>query len=158
MGQVFQAVDRDGRQLAVKLLREDISSQPGLIARFINESEVLRGIDHPNVVKVHDSLVMSASNRPAAMMRSQSGSGSRDSGSTRTRLAEGAHGDRHRHRRTVDVDVQAATLAHELDLPAEPRRTVMRVVAAAELEKMTPSERHEKLHGVHRPRPRSPHA
>ncbi len=73
MGQVFQAVDRDGRQLAVKLLREDISSQPGLIARFINESEVLRGIDHPNVVKVHDSLVMSASNRPAAMMRSSVG-------------------------------------------------------------------------------------
>ncbi len=54
-GRVFRASERGGGpDVAVKLLREDLAGQRGLMARLVREAELLRDIDHPNVVRVLD--------------------------------------------------------------------------------------------------------
>ncbi len=60
MGRVFRASVRSGGpDVAVKVLREDLTSQPGMMGRLVRESEVLRHIDHENVVRVLDLVVES---------------------------------------------------------------------------------------------------
>lgn len=56
MGEVFLAYATHGgdEQLAVKLLRQDLAEDPDLVSRFLQESRLLRGIRHPNVVRVLD--------------------------------------------------------------------------------------------------------
>lgn len=43
--------------VAVKLLREDLSSDQELVGRFVQERTALLGLDHPNVVSVRDLVV-----------------------------------------------------------------------------------------------------
>ncbi len=64
MGRVYRATrlgsDETGRALpdvAVKVLREDLAELPDVVARFVRERDVVRGIQHPNVVQVHDLVV-----------------------------------------------------------------------------------------------------
>ncbi len=58
MGKVHRATSRDDEAVfAVKVLRDDLASQPEVVTRFIQERQVLRSVDHPNVVKVHDLVV-----------------------------------------------------------------------------------------------------
>ncbi|MBN1681029.1 MAG: tetratricopeptide repeat protein [Anaerolineae bacterium] len=54
MGDVFKGLDRQtGEPVAIKLLKPDIVAEmPSLIERFEREGEVLRQLDHPNIVKV----------------------------------------------------------------------------------------------------------
>jgi serine/threonine-protein kinase len=56
MGQVFLARTTDGAgyQLAAKLLRPELAEDPDLVSRFLQESRLLRRIEHPNVVRVLD--------------------------------------------------------------------------------------------------------
>ncbi|WP_338897978.1 serine/threonine-protein kinase [Streptomyces sp. TG1A-60] len=43
--------------VAIKLLREDLSSDQELVSRFVQERTALLGLDHPNVVSVRDLVV-----------------------------------------------------------------------------------------------------
>lgn len=57
MAEVFQGRDiRTGDRVAIKRLRSDLTyDQPELIERFWRESDVLRQLDHPNIVKLLDA-------------------------------------------------------------------------------------------------------
>ena len=58
MGEVHRAV-RNGsvEQIAVKVLRPELAADPELIARFLQERSILCGLEHPNLVRVHDLVV-----------------------------------------------------------------------------------------------------
>lgn len=58
MGQVYLGYDRDHQQeVAIKALRpEFISQDPELVTRFEREGEVLRRLNHPNIVKTHGTF------------------------------------------------------------------------------------------------------
>ncbi len=52
---VFRARDlRLGRDVAVKVLREDLASDPVIAERFDREARALAAVSHPNVVAIHD--------------------------------------------------------------------------------------------------------
>ena len=59
MGEVFLArmTGVSGDQLAVKILRPELADDPDLVSRFLQESRLLRGVRHPNVVRVLDLVV-----------------------------------------------------------------------------------------------------
>src|SRR5260221_7803506 len=58
MGEVFRGLDtRSEQPVAVKRLKsEALAESPDLIERFRREGEVLRQLNHPNIVKVLDTL------------------------------------------------------------------------------------------------------
>lgn len=43
-----------GKRVAVKVLRPDLSSDPGLISRFFQEAKAVNAIRHPNIVDISD--------------------------------------------------------------------------------------------------------
>lgn len=53
LGTVYRALDREtGQTVALKVLRpEIIASDPSIITRFQREAELLRELDHPNIVR-----------------------------------------------------------------------------------------------------------
>jgi serine/threonine-protein kinase len=54
-GTVWRGQVRDtGEPVAVKLLREDLTAEPDVVARFVQERAVLLRLRHPNLVRVHD--------------------------------------------------------------------------------------------------------
>lgn len=53
MGEVYRAEDEKlKRTVALKLLPEDVASDPERLARFQREAEVLAQLDHPNIVTI----------------------------------------------------------------------------------------------------------
>ncbi|GAB2836738.1 hypothetical protein GCM10022221_39910 [Actinocorallia aurea] len=55
MGVVHKGVDLElGRAVAVKVLPEQFTRQPGFLARFQREARVAAGVSHPHVAMVHD--------------------------------------------------------------------------------------------------------
>ena len=55
MANVYKGVDvTNGREVAVKLLREEYYSNEEFVRRFRNESKAIAMMDHPNIVKVFD--------------------------------------------------------------------------------------------------------
>jgi serine/threonine-protein kinase len=61
-GRVWRAVDRDsGDQVAVKLLRADLMTEPKAVTRFVRERAILLMLRHPNIVRVRDLLAMEGS-------------------------------------------------------------------------------------------------
>jgi eukaryotic-like serine/threonine-protein kinase len=55
MGAVYAALDLSlGREVAAKLIREDVMERPGVAERFHHEARLAAGFSHPNVVTVHD--------------------------------------------------------------------------------------------------------
>lgn len=55
MGTVLRVLDGVlQRELALKLIRSEAESEPGLAARFIAEAQVTAQLDHPGIVPVHD--------------------------------------------------------------------------------------------------------
>jgi eukaryotic-like serine/threonine-protein kinase len=55
MGEVYRAVDtRLERQVAVKVLPEDLSSQPERLHRFEKEARAASSLNHPNIVTIYD--------------------------------------------------------------------------------------------------------
>jgi hypothetical protein len=57
MGQVWSGRDREGHRLAFKLLRPELTEDPKLVQRFIQERSILTSIEHPNVVRMRDLVV-----------------------------------------------------------------------------------------------------
>jgi serine/threonine-protein kinase len=58
MGTVWRAVNTDTNQfVAVKVLSEELSDEPEMIARFIQERNTLMAVQHPNLVRIHDMVV-----------------------------------------------------------------------------------------------------
>jgi hypothetical protein len=57
MGQVWRGRDRDGQELAFKLLRAELTEDPRVVQRFVQERSILTSIRHPNVVSMRDLVV-----------------------------------------------------------------------------------------------------
>jgi eukaryotic-like serine/threonine-protein kinase len=55
MGNVYRAIDRELEEVvALKVLRPEIASSPGSLARFRREVKLARRVTHPNVARVFD--------------------------------------------------------------------------------------------------------
>ncbi len=57
MGQVWRGRDRDGYRLAFKVLRPELTEDPRVVQRFVQERSILTSIRHPNLVGVRDLVV-----------------------------------------------------------------------------------------------------
>ena len=56
MGEVYRAVQLNlGRKVALKVLRPDLAADDGFRRRFLRESMIAAGIDHPNVIPIYDA-------------------------------------------------------------------------------------------------------
>src|SRR5262245_26075418 len=54
MGEVYRARDtRLGRDIAVKLLPDDLASSPERLARLEREARTVASLNHPNIVTLH---------------------------------------------------------------------------------------------------------
>src|SRR5664279_3829268 len=55
MGEVYRAQDpRLGRDVAIKILPADVSSDPGRRARFEQEARAVAALNHPNILGLYD--------------------------------------------------------------------------------------------------------
>src|SRR5262245_56261266 len=55
MGEVFRARDaRLGRDVAIKVLPEQLASNPDMLARFEREAKAVAALSHPNIVVLFD--------------------------------------------------------------------------------------------------------
>jgi tetratricopeptide (TPR) repeat protein len=69
MGAVFRGRDPDlGRDVALKVLREDLGSHPSLIRRFVEEAQIGGQLQHPGIVPVYE-LGTLADHRPFFAMK-----------------------------------------------------------------------------------------
>jgi serine/threonine protein kinase, bacterial len=58
MGTVWRAQNTDtGQFVAVKVLSEELSDEPDMVTRFIQERNTLIAVLHPNLVRIHDLVV-----------------------------------------------------------------------------------------------------
>lgn len=57
MGQVWRGATREGQPVAIKLLREELSSDSGVVTRFLQEAQILKSLNEPHLVQVHDLVV-----------------------------------------------------------------------------------------------------
>jgi tetratricopeptide (TPR) repeat protein len=54
MGEVYRAKDTElEREVAIKVLPEDMASDPDRLARFEREAKALAALNHPNIVTIH---------------------------------------------------------------------------------------------------------
>jgi serine/threonine protein kinase len=44
-----------GREVAVKILPQSLAQDPSYVARFIREAQIIAGLNHPNIVQIHDA-------------------------------------------------------------------------------------------------------
>ena len=54
MAQVFAAKHRNGRSVAVKMMRPELAVEPVLVQRFLREAYAANRVAHPGAVAVHD--------------------------------------------------------------------------------------------------------
>lgn len=58
MGEVWRARDHAGEHVyAAKLLRRELTQDPAIVARFVQERAILLALVHPGIVRVHDLVV-----------------------------------------------------------------------------------------------------
>jgi serine/threonine protein kinase len=93
MGTVWRGRTRTtGQPIAIKLLHDQLATDPGVVTRFVQERTVLVGLRHPNLVAVHDMIMEGG--RLALIMD----------------LVEGEDLHRHRHARGTLAPALAAVL------------------------------------------------
>ena len=55
MAEVYESVDViTKKNVAIKLIREDVMSNPVNLMRFQNEASIAASLNHPNIVKVYN--------------------------------------------------------------------------------------------------------
>jgi serine/threonine protein kinase len=54
MAQVFAGTHRNGRRIAIKMLRQELVVEPELVRRFVREGYVANRVDHPGTVAILD--------------------------------------------------------------------------------------------------------
>ena len=55
MGAIFQGRDLDlGRDLAVKVIREEHRDHPEMVRRFVEEAQIGGQLQHPGIIPVHE--------------------------------------------------------------------------------------------------------
>src|SRR5450756_246441 len=55
MGEVYKARDtRLGRDVAIKVLPDSLSSDPAALSRFQREASAVAALSHPNILAIHD--------------------------------------------------------------------------------------------------------
>jgi serine/threonine protein kinase len=55
MGEVYRALDpRLGREVAIKVLHEDVPRDPDRLKRFEREARAVAALNHPHILTVHD--------------------------------------------------------------------------------------------------------
>jgi serine/threonine protein kinase len=55
MGEVYRAHDeRLDRDVAIKVLPEEVANKPDRLARFEREAKAVAKLDHPNILAIHD--------------------------------------------------------------------------------------------------------
>ena len=55
MGAIFQGRDLDlGRDLAVKVIREEYLDHPEMVRRFVEEAQIGGQLQHPGIIPVHE--------------------------------------------------------------------------------------------------------
>src|SRR5215475_9731052 len=55
MGEVYRARDTKlKRDIAIKILPDEFSSDPARVSRFLREAEVLASLNHPNIGAIYD--------------------------------------------------------------------------------------------------------
>jgi eukaryotic-like serine/threonine-protein kinase len=66
-GLVYRARDtRDGRLVAVKLLRPEADAEPERRSRFLREARAIAAIDHPHIAKIYEVGIATLSHEDAA--------------------------------------------------------------------------------------------
>ncbi len=53
---VYRCRDGEDREVAVKVLHDDLMGDKAARRRFLREAHLLKQLDHPNIVKVHDII------------------------------------------------------------------------------------------------------
>src|SRR5689334_19887382 len=54
MGAVYRATDTKlNRDVAIKILPDSFASDPGRMARFTREAQVLASLNHPNIAQIY---------------------------------------------------------------------------------------------------------
>jgi len=55
MGEVYQSKDtRLGREVAIKILPQEVAADPARKRRFAREAKIICGLNHPNICVLHD--------------------------------------------------------------------------------------------------------
>ena len=69
MGVVYRARQlRMGRSVALKVLSAEMAEEPEVVARFLREAAIMRDLEHPGIVPIHDAGT-GADGRPYLAMR-----------------------------------------------------------------------------------------
>lgn len=74
MGVIYRGHDPDlGRDVAIKVLREDCAARPEVVRRFVGEAQIGGQLEHPGIVPVHE-LGLLTDRRPFIAMKLVRGS------------------------------------------------------------------------------------
>src|SRR4051794_3502242 len=69
MGVVYRARQlRMDRSVALKVLSAEMAEEPEVVARFLREAAIMRDLEHPSIVPIHDAGT-GADGRPYLAMR-----------------------------------------------------------------------------------------
>ena len=75
MGEVYRATDQNlGRDVAIKVLPEEVAKDTERLARFKREAHLLAALNHPNIAAIHG--LEEADGKPFLVLELVEGNGS----------------------------------------------------------------------------------